>query len=225
MHDTLRKRFQALRSSAPFWSLRYVDETHEQLAVRQDTIEPPRLSLDRGAMLVAVTDGGYGYCATSDLSVAGLQAALDHATAWAEATRKLSVHSYAPQAMPAPKGERLGGTGEHSLSRSELYDLLADECRGARIDDRIVERYAALELSRVEQIYLTNTGGEVRQQFTYTVPYAHVTANAGTVTQGRTFLDARQGTLDRIARTGFSGCGRRLADEALQLLGAPAKPI
>ena len=224
MQDTLRKRFRSLKSSAPFWSLRYVDETQELLAVRQDTIEPPRISLDRGAMLVAMSGGGYGYCATSDLSPAGLQAALDRATDWAEATRESSVHPYAPETMPAPKGERLADAGAPSLSRSELYDLLADECRSALIDDRIVERYAALELRRVEQIYLTNTGGEIRQQFTYTVPYARVTANAGTVTQSRTFLDAQQGALGRISQTEFSGCGRRLADEALQLMLAPNCP-
>ena len=56
-------------------------ETREVLAMRQDTLEPPRLSLDRGAMLTALVEGGYGYCATSDVSRAGLQKALDRAKA------------------------------------------------------------------------------------------------------------------------------------------------
>jgi predicted Zn-dependent protease len=223
MHDILRTRFKALRSSAPFYSLRYFDERREHLAVRQDTLEPPRLQTDRGAMLVATVDGGYGYCATSDLSQAGLQSALERATAWAQATRSSSVYPYAPASMPSPHGERRAPAfGE--LSRSELCDLLADECRAARVDDRIVERYAALELRRVEQLYLTNTGGDLLQQFVYTVPYAHVTANEGSETQTRTFLDARQGGLERIARSGFVGCGAKLADEALQLLTAPNCP-
>jgi predicted Zn-dependent protease len=226
MHNKIRTLFQALRSSAPFYSLRWVDETHEHLAVRQDTIEPPRLYLDRGAMLVAMTEGGYGYCATSDLSPAGLQAALDRATAWAEATREISVYRYAPHDMPAPRGERAAAAvgGRASVSRSELYDLLADECRQARIDDRIVERYAALELRTVDNFYLTNTGGDARQQFVYSVPYAHVTANEGADTQKRTFLDAQQGGLERLRRTDFIGNGRRLANEALKLLLAPNCP-
>ena len=224
MHDAFRKHFAALRSTAAFWSLRVADESREQLAVRQDTIEPPRLSSDRGAMLVALTDGGYGYCATSDLSPAGLQAALDRATAWAEATRGTSVHRYDPADMPAPKGERLAASRAPSLSRSELYDLLADECRNARIDERIVERSAGLELRRVDQLYLTNNGGDVHQQFVYTVPHAHVTANEGTETQSRSFLDARQGGFERLADSAFGGCGRRLAEEALQLLAAPNCP-
>ncbi|MGZ5147309.1 MAG: TldD/PmbA family protein [Burkholderiales bacterium] len=225
MQDVIRTRFKSLRSSASFYSLRLVDETREQLAVRQDTIEPPRLQTDCGAMLIAISEGGYGYCATSDLSGAGLQAALDRATEWARATRTLSVCRYTPEMMPAPRGERLAPHQGTSLSRSELYDLLADECRNARIDERIVERYAGLELRRVEQLYLTNTGGDVLQQFVYTVPYAHVTANEGTETQTRTFLDAQQGGLDRIPRTDFAGCGKRLAEEALQLLLAPNCPV
>lgn len=225
MIETIRKKFQSLRSDAPFWSLRFVDETRETFAVRQDTIEPPRSSLDRGAMLVAITDGGYGYCATGDLSPAGLQAALDRATAWADSTRSSSVYRYSPADMPAPRGERApASSAEASLSRSELYDLLADECRSAKIDDRIVERYAGLELRRVEQLYLTNTGGDVHQEFVFTIPYARVAANEGTETQGRSFADARQGGFVRIADSGFVGCGKRLANEALQLLLAPNCP-
>ncbi len=195
------------------------------LAVRQDTLEPPHLSTNRGAMLTAITEGGCGYCATSDLSAAGLQAALDRATAWAEATRATSLYRFDPLRMPVPQGELRAQAGAApSLSRRELYDLLAEECRRAKIDDRIVERYAGLELREMEQIYLTNSGGEVRQQFRYTIPYAHVTANQGIETQTRSLAHAQQGGLEQIERAGFAGCGTRLADEALQLLLAPNCP-
>jgi predicted Zn-dependent protease len=224
MLDQLRSRFRALASRAPFFSLRYFDESREIFAVRQDTLEPPRLALDRGAMLTAMVDGGYGYCATSDLSVRGLQDALDRATAWAEAASAVSVHRYDPRAMPAPKGELLSRAPDASMSPSELCDLLADECRRAKIDDRIVARYAALERREVEQLYLTSHGGEVVQQFRYTVPEAQVTANQGVETQSRSFLHAQQGGLEQLAQSGFAGCGERLAHEALQLLAAPNCP-
>src|SRR5207248_11013949 len=95
---------RALRSSAPFWSLRYHEEKRETLAMRQDTLEPPRLSVDRGAMLTAVLEGGYGYCATSDLSPAGLEKALDGATRWAQATKGTSVINFDPARMGAASG-------------------------------------------------------------------------------------------------------------------------
>src|SRR5438093_8059991 len=129
MPPDISRSFHGLRSSAPFWSLRLHHETREVLAMRQDTLEPPRLSIDRGAMLTAVTAGGYGYCATSDLSAAGLQAALERATGWAEATRARSVVRFDPDRMPAPRGEYQSGSVKDAPGRSELHGLLADECR------------------------------------------------------------------------------------------------
>jgi predicted Zn-dependent protease len=224
MHTALRDRFQALRSPAPFWSLRYHEETRELLAVRQDTVEPPRLSSDRGAMLTAVTHGGCGYCATSDLSVAGLQAALDRATAWAEATRASSLVRFDPERMPAPRGEYESPAGAAAPGRNALHALLAEECRRAKIDGRIVERAAALELVDEERVYLTNNGGELRQRFRFTLPYARVTASQDVDMQSRSLEHAQQGGFESIERSGFIGCGARLAAEALALLVAPNCP-
>src|SRR5437667_8404061 len=96
---------RALRSTAPFWSVRYHEEKRETLAMRQDTLEPPRLSVDRGAMLSAVVDGGYGYCATSDLSQAGLQKALGRALRWAQRTKGKSGVKFDPAALAPPRGD------------------------------------------------------------------------------------------------------------------------
>ena len=224
MLDTLRTRFRALRTDAPFHSLRYTAETREVLTVRQDALEPPRLTDDRGVMLVAIVDGGYGYCATGDLSQAGLQAALDRAVAWARAAGRASLHAFDPATMPAPRGEyRAAGDAGHA-SRSELCDLIAEECRRAAIDERIVARQAALERRHVEQLYLTSHGGDVVQELHYLIPETAVSANAGIDTQTRTFTSARQGTLTDLQACGFAGSGERLAHEALQLLTAPNCP-
>jgi predicted Zn-dependent protease len=220
----LPERFGALHSAAPFWSLRYHDETRETLAVRQDTVEPPRFSADRGVMLTAVAEGGYGYCATSDLSPTGLQAALDRATAWAQATRGKSVVAFDPARMPAPRGEYASPAGTAALGRSALHDMLAEETRRAKVDGRIVERVAALELVEEERVYLTNTGGELRQHFRFTLPHLRVTANEGVETQSRSFEFSQQGGFEQIERAGFVGSGARLGDEALQLLLAPNCP-
>jgi len=219
-----RESRAALRSTAPFWSFRCHEEKHEFLAVRQDTLEPPTLSTDRGAMLTAVVDGGYGYCATSDLSTAGLQAALDKATAWAEATKGKSVHKFDPSRIAAPKGEYESPFAKERPKKSDLVGLLMAECKAAKVDERIVERYAGLQLIDEERTYYTNTGGELRQRFHYTMPHAHVTANAGVVTQSRSLDHKRQGGWEEVERAGFKGCGERLAREALTLLEAPNCP-
>ncbi|MFN2645995.1 MAG: PmbA/TldA family metallopeptidase, partial [Burkholderiales bacterium] len=193
MSSEIAQRFRSLRSSARFWSLRYHDERREYFAMRQDTIEPPALSVDRGAMLTAVVEGGYGYCATSDLSVAGLQAALNRATAWAEASRGRSVVPYDPAKFGAPRGEYLTPAGAAAPARSALYDMLAAECKRANADPRIVARYASLSLTDEERVYLTNSGADVRQRFRYTIPSMRVTANEGVVTQSRSLDYEQQG--------------------------------
>src|SRR4051812_41327228 len=220
----LSSAFAALRSSAPFWSLRYHEEKRESHAMRQDTLEPPRRSLDRGAMLTALTEGGYGYCATSDLSRAGLQKALDRATEWAEATKGRSAYRFDPAAMPAPRGEYESFSVEERPGRSVLQDLLARECKAAKTDDRIVERYASLHLVDEQRLYLTSTGGEVAQRFRFTLPHMRVTANEGMETQSRSLDHARQGGFEQVKDARFIGSGERLAHEALQLLAAPNCP-
>ena len=214
---------RALRSTAPFWSVRYHEEKRETLAMRQDTLEPPRLSVDRGAMVTAVVDGGYGYCATSDLSVAGLQKALDRATRWAEATRGKSVVRFDPAKMAAPKGEYESPFAKKPLARSAIHDLLAAECKAAK-RERIVERLAVMELVDEERLYLTNTGGELRQRFHFTVPKMRVAANEGKDTQVRSHEYVQQGGFELVERGGFVGSGARLADEAMRLLAAPNCP-
>src|SRR5438067_9286505 len=224
MPPDISRSFHGLRSSAPFWSLRLHHETREVLAMRQDTLEPPRLSIDRGAMLTAVTEGGYGYCATSDLSASGLQQALDRATRWAEATKGKSVVRYEPARMGAPRGEYESPALAKAPGRGALHDVLAAECKRAKLDSRIVERQAMIELVDEERVYLTNTGGELRQRFHFVVPHMRVTANQASDTQTRSLDHAQQGGFEQVERGGFIGSGARLAEEALQLLAAPNCP-
>jgi predicted Zn-dependent protease len=224
MRDYLSESFRRLRSGAPFWSLRYHEEQRESHAMRQDTLEPPQLSLDRGAMLTAVIEGGCGYCATDDVSAAGLQRALDRATEWAAATGGKSLLRLDPAKIPAPRGAYSSPVKREAPSRGELQDLLAAECTAAKIDGRIVERYAALELIDEERLYLTNTGGELRQRFRFTLPHMRVTANEGVETQSRSLDHARQGGFELLEEAGFAGSGERLARDALRLLAAPNCP-
>ena len=192
--------------------------------MRQDTLEPPRYSLDRGAMLTAVTDGGYGYCATSDLSPAGLQAALDRATAWAESTRGAGIVRFDPRRMAAPRGEYRSPESGTKIERKALIELLAEECARARVDARIVERSASLTLIEEERRLYTSNGGELVQRFRFALPHLHVTANEGVETQSRSFEHAQQGGLEQLERSGFPGSGARTGEEALRLLLAPDCP-
>ena len=130
MFEQIRARFRQLNSPADFVSLRYVGETSETLTVRQNVAEPPRLSVDRGVMITVIDKGGYGYAATSDLSAAGLSAALERAQLWARSTRGRTAVDF--DAIDLPQGQyktkaqysSLPGSGPVGESIKQRFDLL-----------------------------------------------------------------------------------------------------
>jgi len=227
--QTLPSLFRKLGSDADFWSLRVVDEQGECYAVRKNVAQPPALFADRGAMLTAYADGGCGYAATSDLSPGGLQLALDRATAWARATARRSLIDFRAVPRPAPQGSyaspELAARGR---SQREWYELLGEESRGAGCDPRIVDWEATVETRIGEHHLLTSAGGDVVQRYRFVMPGISVTAHADGDTQVRTLNGyrglAQQGGESMLERFAFVGSGRRIADEALQLLLAPNCP-
>jgi predicted Zn-dependent protease len=227
MLDTIRQRFGKLHCDAAFWSLRYVDERSRYVCVRQDVAEAPSLEHDCGAMLTVYAAGGYGYAATADLSVAGLQAALDRAGNWARATAR---HSVLPNGieLPHPRGVRTSpGIDEVLPSGRELLELAQAESAAAKFDDRIVDWQASIEVREADHLLLTNHGGEVHQQYRFMVPDVSATAHADGDTQTRSLSGrgfCRQGGRKVLADARFVGAGRRLAEEALALVGAPNCP-
>src|SRR5437879_6055291 len=76
--------------------------------------------------------------------------------------------------------------------------------------------------------HAAGAGGDVLQRYRFVMPGMSVTAHADGDTQTRTLNGyrglAQQGGEDMLDRFGFVGSGRRLADEALQLLLAPNCP-
>jgi predicted Zn-dependent protease len=223
--EELRTAIGQLRSDAAYWSVRWVERIAERLDVHNDVVQPPSRSVDRGVMLTAVVEHGHGYAATSDCSIAGLQAALDRAGAWAKATRGCSVTGIEPAMFERePVRKLVPAAQDITYSRNELLEFMRAECASARIDDRITDRLVSIEMRRERSLFATSTGAEIEQHFNFVLPYVHVIANQGNDSQSRTFDGYQQGGMETLERVGMSGRARVLADEALQLLAAPNCP-
>jgi predicted Zn-dependent protease len=208
-----------------------VDETTEQIMVRQDVLQPLSTNIDRGAMVTVIHRGGYGYAATSDLTATGLKDAIARARAWAEASAGRSVVDYSKIALPRPSGTYTGPmhAAVPGPSRKELIDLLMRESQACNIDRRIVDWYASLGMTSSTQLYLTADGADVLQNFSYMMPNLAVTANQGADTQTRSLGGqyngyCRQGGFEVLEHAGFHGSGKRIAQQALELLAAPNCP-
>jgi predicted Zn-dependent protease len=214
---------------ADFWSLRFVEERAESFAVRKNVAMPFCASTDRGAMATVYVDGGYGYAATADTSAAGLSAALERAAHWARVTARLGLVDSRTLPAPSPRGRyRSPSLAGGMPSRREWYELLQAESAAAGCDPRIVDWEAGVEVREAVHRLVTSAGGDVVQEYCFVMPGLAVTAHADGVTQNRSLHGYRgicqQGGIEVLARFGFQGAGRRIAEEALELLAAPNCP-
>ena len=227
--EQIDERVQALASAADFYSVRIVDERTDDHQVRNDVAQPLRRVRDRGAMLTAWAGAGAGYAATPDLSAAGLQAALDIATRRAQACARLSLVDHRRAMRPSQSGAyESPGMAAALPTRGEWLARLGHECAAARIDARIVERIASVQVSESEQRYLTSDGVRIEQRFRFVMPQLTVVAHADGDTQVRTlggdYGTIAQGGVEILGRFEVDGAGERLAREALALLAAPNCP-
>ncbi len=215
--------------AADFWSLRYVDELAESYCVRKNVALPLAASSDRGVMATVYADGGYGYAATGDLSPAGIRAALERAVRWARSTAALAIFDSRSLPRPAGRGEYASPSFDAvPRSRREWYDLLHAESHAVGVDARIVDWEASVEVRTCTQRLVTSEGGDITQRFRYLLPSISATAHADGDTQTRSLNGYRgfcqQGGEEVLARAGFVGAGRRIAEEALELVMAPNCP-
>jgi predicted Zn-dependent protease len=228
--ETLAERFRRLAPAGlDHASLRVVEEQSHWTRVRQDVPEPAERSLDRGAMVTVLAGDGIGYAATSDLSDAGLRAAIGRAVEWARLSRGRSVFDAAP-VLPKAHGRYASVTAKPlGLGAADRIELLMRESKACRIDDRVVDWEASLWTVRSRQLTASLDGGETLQEFDFAIPALHVVAHADGLTQTRSWGGryngfCQQGGMEVIERSGFIGCGRVTAEEALQLLAAPNCP-
>ncbi len=210
------------------WTARAVRQVDEVLSVRRDVVEPCRRSDDFGAMVTVADAGGVGYCATSETTEAGLRAAFEAASAWAQRVAT-ALEGQGPRYPQPSRGHYRSrvATDWDSQTRSDKTHRLLALSRSMGGGSAIVDWSASLWRTSTESAIIGSEGGEVRQSFEYLVPMASVTASDGSDTQTRTFgghAHARQGGLEIAEEIGFWRCGERLREHALELLAAANCP-
>ena len=215
--------------AADYWSLRFVEESCESFRVRKNVAQPWSVSTDRGVMASVYADGGYGYAATADTSPDGVRDALRRAAGWARATARHALADSRAWPRPAPRGDYASPSLDARLpTRREWYELLQQESNEAGCDSRIVDWEALVDVRHATHRLVTSEGGDVLQRYRFLYPSIGVTAHADGVTQQRSLNGERgicqQGGTEILARFRFTGGGRRIAEEALELLAAPNCP-
>lgn len=227
MFEQLKKRFASILPAVDFCSLRYVQERSEVLSVRQNVKQPPQFEEDGGVMITVMDKGGMGYAAGADLSLSGLRNILRRAQEWAQHSQGALLFAPDQVVMPHSQGTYHSPVEKpwDSVSRREKLNMLYEESAQSRCDDRISDWRTFLWRIQEDSLYLSSDGAETVRGFDAIVPHISATAFSGHDSQHRSFEGyARQGGLEILEQTGFAGQGKQVAEEALQLLGAPNCP-
>ncbi|WP_280150591.1 TldD/PmbA family protein [Piscinibacter sp. XHJ-5] len=224
----------AARRTAPavqHWAVRGVQETSEELTVRQGAAQAPSRCRDAGVMVTVIDRGGLGYAATSDASDSGLAAAFAEARALAHASAGRTVFDYGELPAMVPRGEYRSRVERPvaTMTLRDKLDLLSSVSAATRLDDRIVDWLATLWTVETEQLYLTGDGGRAEQRFSHIIPNVQATATIDGITQTRSAHGqyngfCQQGGLEVLERAQFASDGPRVAREALELAAAPHCP-
>lgn len=228
LSDTLKRRFAALKSTADYWSLRHLHETRTSYSVRRHVAQAPSFVDDSGAMLTVRIGGVEAYAATSDISQAGLQAALERAEQMARALAGHNLLDLGSLPYPTEDSDDVMPDYEQPLAgAAHWFELLMAESALIPQDARLVDSHVGLTFTCHEQIFLNSAGACLRRAQRYVFPQVGVTASDEHDSQSRSFGGthlARQGGAEVLQQLGVIGSAARVADEALQLLLAPNTP-
>ena len=224
LEDRLRS---VLPADADYASARHVVERGRHLLVRNGVVEPASASHDEGVMFTVWRNGGIGYGATSDLTDAGLLAAVERALEWANATAGRSVVEQTPLRHTVGEYESPVAESFEAMDLADQIAMLVRADAALDVDERIVDRAAAVTRYDIDSLLVTNGGGRVVQRIHQVFPDLRATANVGSNTQTRTYGRAAlggQGGLEVLARHGFGDASVRIGEEAIALLEAPNCP-
>jgi predicted Zn-dependent protease len=225
----IAETFAAVAPACDHWTVRVVRKQSEHLSVTRGVPDPVHIGDDFGVMVTVTAGGGIGYSATSDVTRTGLARAGADALAWA---RRAAGHMVAvpPSASSRPARfdqDQRAPQPWASVTRADKMHRLAQLAAQLKADDRIVNWDAGLSYTDQETVIATSTGDFIRQRCDLIVPDIEASASDGAETQTRTFGRGgmmRQGGLEALDDMGFWSAGRRIADEALELLAAPDCP-
>lgn len=212
--------------SADWAGLRHSSETTTQRCVRNDRPEQNQSGLEQGAMCEVLVDGHFGYAATADLSLTGLQRAFDRAAATTRATSAYKVHHFTaaqrPQAIGHYQSRRQTALDQTSLA--DITDCLLAACQAMQGSDLLANRSASAMLVQTDIAYLSSSGSHTQQHFDLVDLTLSATAAQGLESQTRTWSCTGQLGGEVFHRDTLVQQAHQVAQEALALLHADNCP-
>lgn len=232
----LQKMLSVLKTEGDFVGLRYVHEQTQHRVVRNRKVENNLIQIERGVMVEVHVNGQIGYAGTSQLDMAGLQKAAQHARMLATdsaqiAKKSQALFSFSPKVRPPTKGRHQTNPQKNldSMSVKELVDGLIKATQYLQVSEKIINTLAEIFIIESHHHYVTTAGADIEQKFLLLSDNYSVTAKNGNQTQRRSM----NGPVARCSQRGleildwdrlYASC-QRVGEQAIELLAAEECPV
>jgi len=232
---SLRAALDELRRAPDvrYGEVHFFDELTERLQVRDGRPELVTTGASTGASLRVLGARTWGFACTADLTEAGLVRAAREALAVARASSRVARTTVQLPTQPAAIGtyETAVGIDPFTVPLADKLAALDAPVRALLAFGKPVQSAeAAMDWTRLTKRMLSTEGSDTRQSFTYGACGMQVTAvdDSGQA-QCRSYPvwvggNGFQGGYERIAALDLMAHTTRIAEEARDLLNAPACP-
>lgn len=225
----LRDAVFSVLKDCDFVSIRAESRRDENIVLESGVFQPMSISSTNGVQVIVVSNGGYGYASTRDITLSGLQSAALQARDYARLSSEFSITDYSKVPWPHPKGQRNSVVSEPWCEEplSHKKDRIQAVSRILASGKHVVDHEVSLWNIDKEVQYFTSEGGEVVQTTHSLVPMFQVTGEKGNLVQTRTFgfqAYCMQGGMELLDRLGFQERSEKVVVELEELLAAPNCP-
>ncbi len=210
----------AIDVPADWVGLRLVREATTRHQVRDGHPQGHGRDTTWGAMVEVSVQGNLSYCATTQVTPAGIRQAAAQAYHQAQS---LSPRTHPVPARPAARGHYTTPIAQpwQSLSPQELTEILVKICHTLKVSDEIVCTKASVFATESETWFVSTNGADLYQQNYYIANHFAATAQAGTEVQTR----SDHGMLARCYQGGWEWLLTDDLWERVERIGAQASEL
>lgn len=230
--EFLNQGAQQLRElGVDYGDLRAVRREQEWLEVRNEALDKASLSTEFGVGVRALVGNSWAFCASVNVSAAGVRQCVEQAVAIARAAApgaRRSVHRGPPSAQIGEWATPVD-VDPFGVSTEEKIDLLMRLSGGLKGRPYVVQGTAAVISLRTETWLASTEGTRISQVTTQCGGGMNATATRNGETQQRSYPKHFEGTFlgggwERIEALAFDDHVERVAAEAAELCIAPLCP-
>lgn len=224
MAQDLLKILKSLNLNADWVGLREVINNKRSHFIRNGLPESNSSTTDHGVMVEVLVNGQFGYGATSNISVEGVQLAAENALKMATKSSQFKLHSFNLKHRPKVVGEYVSPSSDIQMGAADINDFLcltSDEIkkhRGIEISS------ASVMLVNSEVNFVSSNGSDFRSKFNLAGYELSATAVEAGQSQTRTWSGMGQMGLEFLDRDIFFQNAHRISNEALELISAQECP-